>query len=1445
MKTRWRIRTHLILLVLAAAIPLSGLLIFTMLNDIAQDAQQASAEALRLAQLTADRIEQSLENAHQLAALIIRQPIIRARSFVTCGPILQDIHDLYPYFTTVAVFNRTGDLVCSVVNPPEGTAVSAANRPWFQQVIQTDAPVVGNVEVGPITGLWVVVLGYPIHDEQGQLVGALALPLDLARFNQTFSDVKLPEGSAVTVVDDQGAVIARLPDPQRWVGKNISSTELIGSTPPHQEGTLQENGVDGVERLYGYTSVQGTKWHVYIGIPTNVIFAAVRANFLRNVALGLLTSCVVVLLIVVITRHITRPIHAIADAAHAVSQGYLDTRVPITGPAELALVAEALNTMLDVRTREEQALRENRHFIERVTYTIPDALYIFDITEQRVVYVNDGVANQLGYSAADVTAMESNLIPALIHPDDLPRYEAHINHLRSIQGGEAYELEYRMKHADGSWCWFYSRDTVFLRAADGFPRQIIGTARDITERKAIENALRENENKFRSLVEQSLDGIVLIDAQGTVIEWNRGQERTTGIKRAEAVGQPLWDMQFRLMPDDLKSPQRYEQTKAAVLSVLDFQHVTWSHRPTERDIQHADGSRRVLQSVLFPMYTDQGIIVGSISRDTTEQKRAEETRALLASIVESSDDAIISRAIDGTILSWNPGAARMYGYTTAEAVGQPITLLFPSQVIDHQQEVVLNGPGAADYIEHVETVRQRKDGTSIHISLTVSPLRDSAGRMVGVSSIARDITERKQAEAALRDSEALFHDVSDHAPGLIWLVDANNHCTYVSKRWAEFTGQTLEEAKDMGWTACIPQDERAQVWSAYETVFNNRQPFQMVYRFRRADGEYRWMIDSGVPRYSADGRTFLGYVGSMMDITERQEAEEALRKSEAAEREQRQLAEALRDSAAALANTLEPETVMVRILENVGRVVPHDAANITLIKNGLVYVAYWQGYSPEAGMVFNMLRAVPDTVPTFLPMIQHDAPYYIEKILSRVNAFHPSFGWIQSHLSAPIRARGQLIGAIHLDSATPGFFTPYQGEQLSVFADQAAIAITNAQLYDELRSKARELEQRVDERTLELHQSKEHVEAILNNSSDAIIVAHVDGCIRQTNPAFNQTFHYLPDAVVGQLVGILSDSADSATLLEALHTAVTSHTAQRIELLAQRGNGQTFDADVALAPIMERNKQATGIVCSIRDISSRKRLENELRQAVEHERELNELKSRFVTMVSHEFRTPLATIQTSSDLLGRYGDRLSADQKLERVHLIQAQVQHMTRLLEDALMIGIAEAGQLTFSPLPHNPVVFFREIIDLMQVSAETHRFAFSSEGPCVTFLIDRELLQHAIINLFSNAVIYSPAGSTIYCHLRCESDQVIFQVRDEGIGIPTEDLPHIFEVFRRGTNIGQVSGTGLGLAIVRQVVGLHNGSITAQSEEGHGTTFTVMLPARIEATPFYPDAQTASTLL
>ncbi len=249
---------------------------------------------------------------------------------------------------------------------------------------------------------------------------------------------------------------------------------------------------------------------------------------------------------------------------------------------------------------------------------------------------------------------------------------------------------------------------------------------------------------------------------------------------------------------------------------------------------------------------------------------------------------------------------------------------------------------------------------------------------------------------------------------------------------------------------------------------------------------------------------------------------------------------------------------------------------------------------------------------------------------------------------------------------------------------------------------------------------------------------------------------------------------------------------------------------------------------------ARHKAESEVRKALQKERELNELKSRFVSMVSHEFRTPMSTILFSAGLLETYGPKWSEEKKLTHLHRIQAAVKQMTKLLEDILTLGKAEAGKLEFKPVPIELEQFCRELAEEMQITDENkHRINFLSKGAIADAIMDEKLLRHILSNLLSNAIKYSPEGSTVYFELTClgngaeeKSPVAMFRIQDEGIGIPPEDKPRLFETFHRATNVGTIPGTGLGLAIVKRAVDLHGGEIAVESEVGAGTRFTVTLP-------------------
>ncbi|MDX2216169.1 MAG: HAMP domain-containing sensor histidine kinase [Oculatellaceae cyanobacterium bins.114] len=247
-----------------------------------------------------------------------------------------------------------------------------------------------------------------------------------------------------------------------------------------------------------------------------------------------------------------------------------------------------------------------------------------------------------------------------------------------------------------------------------------------------------------------------------------------------------------------------------------------------------------------------------------------------------------------------------------------------------------------------------------------------------------------------------------------------------------------------------------------------------------------------------------------------------------------------------------------------------------------------------------------------------------------------------------------------------------------------------------------------------------------------------------------------------------------------------------------------------------------------------KQAEYEMQLALQEERELNELKSRFVSMVSHELRTPLTVIRTSLELLERYHDVVTESKKREYFQRSQMAVQNMTQLLEDVLTIGKADAGRLEFNPTTLDLKQFCYEIVEEMQMGVgSNYEIAFAAEGDCAEVKADPKLLRSILTNLLSNAIKYSPIKSIVTFHLSCDQYSAVFVIQDEGIGIPSDDQPRLFELFHRASNVSTIRGTGLGLAIVRECVAHHQGTITFTSKEGIGTTFTVTLPLRSDLPP------------
>ena len=403
------------------------------------------------------------------------------------------------------------------------------------------------------------------------------------------------------------------------------------------------------------------------------------------------------------------------------------------------------------------------------------------------------------------------------------------------------------------------------------------------------NAEEALEEKAR-LLDLSSDAILVRDDSDRITFWNRGATDMYGFLPEEAIGRVSHDLFRTEFPEPLESIK--EKLRRDGQWAGELRHTC------------ATGGRKIVSTRWVAERDARGKIrsILETNRDITEDKRAEEAQSRLAAIVESSDDAIVSKGLDGIITSWNKGAERIFGYTAKEAIGQHITLIIPPDRKEEENNIIAR-ISRGERIDHFQTVRRRKDGTLLDISVAISPLRDSSGRVIGASKVGRDITGQKRIEQALRESEQRYQAVTDASPVMIWLSGTDKLCYYFNKGWLDFVGRTLEQEAGKGWTENVHPDDFERCVQTYVSNFDARRPFEMEYRLRHHSGQYRWIFDRGMPRFKSDG-TFEGYVGGCLDIHDGKQAaekvriaDEAVRLMKTQDQERRRIARELHDSA--------------------------------------------------------------------------------------------------------------------------------------------------------------------------------------------------------------------------------------------------------------------------------------------------------------------------------------------------------------------------------------------------------------------------------------------------------------------------------------------------------------------------------------------------------------------
>lgn len=453
----------------------------------------------------------------------------------------------------------------------------------------------------------------------------------------------------------------------------------------------------------------------------------------------------------------------------------------------------------------------------------------------------------------------------LIHPDDVERVTKTIQ--SAVAEGRGFEETFRiLRRQDGVQRWLWTRAETFS-GPTGVPIRMSGATADVTDRLRTEDALRASELRLRLALETVPLSIYYLAPTLIITEVVNPPK---GMRIEDFVG---------------RTDQQIYGAEASRPLVALKRRVLESRIPGREEIWlPINGQKRCFVMSVEPNYSPTGELLGLIDAayDITELKKAEaeiqRTSTILDTINEITPTLIYMKDLEGRLIFGNPATQALIARIgTEHLAGEPGNAHVPDgfrEAIDHNDGHVMQTGETITVEETVPTCQ----GNVVLIS-TKSPFRDDKGQIAGLIGVSTDITERKKAENAIKESESRFRNMADAAPVLIWVCDSSTSCTYFNATWLDFTGRSMEEELGSGWLDSVHPDDVERVKATIDEAVRHRRPFTMEYRLRRHDGEYRWLIDRATPRFESDGE-LAGYIGSCNDITDTKEAIQGMQEAD-------------------------------------------------------------------------------------------------------------------------------------------------------------------------------------------------------------------------------------------------------------------------------------------------------------------------------------------------------------------------------------------------------------------------------------------------------------------------------------------------------------------------------------------------------------------------------------
>ncbi|MEA5551406.1 PAS domain S-box protein [Anabaena cylindrica UHCC 0172] len=891
------------------------------------------------------------------------------------------------------------------------------------------------------------------------------------------------------------------------------------------------------------------------------------------------------------------------------------------------------------------------------------------------------------------------------------------------------------------------------------------------------------------------------------------------------------------------------------------------------------------QALTETTFSSMGIVADEIAlgikrKQTEAALRESEER--FRNLVEATSDWVWEVDENCVYTYVSPKIRDILGYEPQEVLGKSPFELMPPAEAERVMKIFLPLFAARQSFKCVENTHSHQNGNLVVMETNGVPIFDDEGNFGGYRGIDRDITIRKQEAVKLWQMQQQLQAILDNFPAVMYLLDPENKYLLVNHQYEKLFNITQGQIAGKSVYDVWPHDIAEAFAVSNSQVMAGGIPLETEEVAPHSDGLHTY-FSVKFPLKDVNGTPY-AVCGISTDITGRKRDQEELRQNE---EYFRLLVEGVKDYAIYMLDPegkvmswnsgaecitgyqaseiighdfscfFRPEDILSNIPEQQLEIAAVngrcECESVFLRKDGshfwanCILTPLYDETGKQRGFS-KVTRDITERKLTEKSLLRlHKAiestsdAISITDITGKAIYVNPAFVEVFDYTFSQLNNCGGLSANFTKKEIFNQIFKtvqrgePWRGEvtmqtrghqnvqvdlRIDAIKDSTGKIVSFVSIYTDITQR------KLIEEGLRLR------DRAIAASSNGIVIADVtspDSSIIYVNPAFERMTGYSAAEVMGQNFRLLQGVDIHQTGLQELSTAMQTGQDCTVILRNYRQDGSLFWQELNISPVYDTDGYLTHYIGIQTDITNRKQLEQELRVALEKEKELNELKSRFISMTSHEFRTPLSTILSSSELLEHYRHRWTQEKQLTHLRRIQSAVERITEMLNDILMIGKAEAGKLEYRPLFFDLVEYCRHLVEELQLNLKNqHLLSFSSDYESISCYMDDKLVGHILSNLLSNALKYSPDGTLVKFTLTCKNRQAVFEIQDQGIGIPEEDIPRLFESFHRAKNVGNILGTGLGLAIVKKCVDIHQGSIHVISQVGWGTKFTVKLPMK-----------------